>query len=220
LGLAKLQKKAPNRLKTLDAELKSAPWPLAGRSSVGRDRRLSATASTVAAEAVQNRISPSPKLDRDSGFADKSLPARPKAGLRRSSRTALRRRRRRKTDAKFSCLQTPEISQSREIFWRRRGHEEAFRWKSAMTEGASPKSSRTALGQRGAEMEGKLSCPQTLEISQNRKIIPRRSGRRDSPQSEARDDELAAGITVTRPHRLSPEAGRVVAGFHSARSPL
>src|SRR5271168_2870186 len=83
--------------------------------------------------------SPSPELDRDSGFADKSLPARPKAGLRRSSRTALRRRRRRKTDAKFSCLQTPEISQNREIFWRRRGHEDAFRGKSAMTESASLK---------------------------------------------------------------------------------
>jgi hypothetical protein len=37
------------------------------------------------------------------------------------------------------CLQTPETSQNCEIFWRRRGHEEASRWKSAMTEGASPK---------------------------------------------------------------------------------
>jgi hypothetical protein len=79
--------------------------------------------------------SPSPELDRDSGFADAPLPARPKAGRRRSSRTALRRK---KTDTKFSCLQTPEISQNSEIFWRRRGHEEASRWTSAMTEGASP----------------------------------------------------------------------------------
>ena len=86
-----------------------------------------------------------------------------------------------KTEGKFSCLQTPEISQNSEIFWRRRGHEEASRRKSAMTEGASPEVvPHGSLGQRGADMEGKFSCLQTLEISQNRKIIPRRSGRRDS----------------------------------------
>jgi hypothetical protein len=38
-----------------------------------------------------------------------------------------RRMRGRKSDAKFSCLQTPEISQNREIFLRRRGHEDASR---------------------------------------------------------------------------------------------
>jgi hypothetical protein len=43
---------------------------------------------------------------------------------------------RRKTDAKFSWLQTLEISQNRETISRRRGHEDASRWKPAMTEGA------------------------------------------------------------------------------------
>src|SRR5271170_5374513 len=57
-GLTESQKKAPNALKTLDAGLKSAPSPTPRRSGAGPDRRLSATASTAAAEAVQNRIVP------------------------------------------------------------------------------------------------------------------------------------------------------------------
>jgi hypothetical protein len=77
-----------------------------------------------------------------------------------------------KTEGKFSCLQILEISQNRETISRRRGHEEASRWKPKMTEDASPKvlphgSRRT----RPRRSEGKFSCLQTLEISQNRKII-------------------------------------------------
>jgi hypothetical protein len=63
---------------------------------------------------------------------------------------------RRKTDAESSWLQTLEISQNRETISRRRGHEDASPWKPAMTEGAERKSSRTALGQRGAKKGGKL----------------------------------------------------------------
>ena len=123
--------------------------------------------------------SPSRELDRDSGFADESLrldrrrvaegrPARlfGEGGEGKPMRNfpACKPLKYHKT-AKYSgadaVMRTPPAGSPRGPKVRCR------------------KSSRTALGQRGAEMEGNFSCPQTIEISQNRKIIPRRSGRRD-----------------------------------------
>src|SRR5271170_3156510 len=96
-------------------------------------------------------------------------------------------------DGKFSCLQTPEISQNRKIISGRRGHEYASRWKPTMTEGASPKvvphGSRSTRRRNG----GKFSCLQTLEISQNWKIV---SGRGDHGDSLRR-----------KPATTSPRAG-------------
>jgi len=65
-------------------------------------------------------------------------------------------------ERKFSCLQTLEKSQSRKIISGRGGHGDASRWKSAMTEARRRRSSRTALGQRGAENGGEIFLPANL----------------------------------------------------------
>jgi hypothetical protein len=101
---------------------------------------------------------PSPNRKLDSGFADEPFQLE-RRRVAESPFAWLSANAAQKTEGKFSCLQTPEISQNRETTSRRRGHEDASGWKPAMTEGAERKSSRTALGQRGAKTGGKLFLP-------------------------------------------------------------
>jgi hypothetical protein len=79
---------------------------------------------------------------------------------------------RRKTDVKFSWPQTLEISQNRETFSRRRGHERRLTLETRDDRrrvAESPLARHTANATQ--KTEGKFSRLQTLEISQNRKII-------------------------------------------------
>jgi hypothetical protein len=97
------------------------------RSTAGSRRYAGKVSHSLSGTAMEGGTEPEPQTRPPQRLRGRATSGSTEGASPNVVPRGSQRMRRRKSDAKFSCLQTGEISQNREIFLRRRGHEDASR---------------------------------------------------------------------------------------------